>query len=160
MKDSPQGSKQADEIYYVPGEEDGVWGVLYYLDRTDEGVLDGFEGVDDEAPPGDNDGNGGGPGVDVRPRGQGDGDYNKWFVKAGIKRWIGDNTSTGNGDGDADADAEVDVLVYVDEERIQMGPPKEEYIGRMNRGIRECIPLGVDEGWIGDVMRRYIPEQS
>lgn len=123
--------------------------------------MDGFEGVDDEAPPGDG---GKGPGIEIRPRGQGDGDYNKWFVRAGIKRWI--NTSTtatgnaGDGDADADADAEVDVLVYVDEERIQMGPPKEEYIGRMNRGIRECIPLGVDEGWIGDVMRRYIPEQS
>jgi hypothetical protein len=49
-------------------------------------------------------------------------------------------------------------LVYVDEYRRQDGPPKFEYIGRMNRGIREAAKLGLPQVWVDKVMRKYIPE--
>lgn len=136
---------------------DGVWGVLYRMDARDEGLLDGYEGVDVHA----GSAGGGEVGVDVRPREQGLGDYNKWYCRARVVRWLVGDGEGVQGDGHVDIDAEdaeeVDVLVYVDENRVVLGPPRVEYIGRMNRAIKECVELGVDEGWIEGVVRRFIP---
>ena len=51
----------------------------------------------------------------------------------------------------------VPVLVYVDEKRVRNGPPKAEYVPRMNRAIRESVALGLPAKWAEEVMRPAIP---
>ncbi|KAJ5108718.1 hypothetical protein N7456_005393 [Penicillium angulare] len=159
------GAQKSDVADKVPvsGSEDAVYGVLYKMDLKDEAILDGYEGVDCDAE--DADGSAG-VGVDIRPKEQGEGDYNKWYLPAKIFKWIHSEDESDNdneresgreglsGDGGG---GEVDVLVYVDEERVRLAPPKTEYIGRMNRAIRESVALGVNERWVEEVMRRFIP---
>ncbi|KAJ5979960.1 hypothetical protein N7481_007258 [Penicillium waksmanii] len=168
LRTGKQNSQAADKVpISSPGLNgvDGVYGILYELDPADERVLDRFEGVDYDAPRGWK----GGRGEEVvdispriRPREQGLGSYNKWFLGARVVKWLSGSESEGDvlrvqhqvrDDTDVDAgdntEEEVDILVYVDENRIVVGPPKLEYIGRMNRAIKECAELGVDEGWIG-----------
>lgn len=161
LRTGKQLSQAADEVpLSQPGlnGEDGVYGVLYDMDPEDERVLDGYEGVDHDAPISGGDG---GVPSSIRPRGQGLGAYNKWFLEARVVKWFG-RAGPGAGD-DTDADtsgnAEVHVLVYVDENRVVLGPPKLEYIGRMNRAMKECAELGVDEEWIEGVMRTFIPKE-
>ncbi|KAJ5580156.1 uncharacterized protein N7459_006141 [Penicillium hispanicum] len=151
MREGPQRSDLARKVP-VSGVEDAVYGVLYEMDPADETILDGYEGVDQNAEEADGSGE---VGVDVRPREQGEGDYNKWYLPAQIIEWIdeGDHRlKTGKGQ-------EVPVLVYVDEERVIVGPPKTEYIGRMNRAIRESEALGVSGKWLEEVLRRFIPRE-
>ncbi|PWY78158.1 hypothetical protein BO94DRAFT_188541 [Aspergillus sclerotioniger CBS 115572] len=131
----------------VAGEGDAVYGVLYDMGKEDERILDGYEGVDWDAPVAEGKG---GLGLDVRPREQGRGCYNKWVVEAEVVSWIG------AGDGREKRET-VPVLVYVDERRVRMGPPKAEYIPRMNRAIRESVDLGLPARWAEEVMRPSIP---
>lgn len=50
-------------------------------------------------------------------------------------------------------------LCYVDPWRTTVGPPHEEYVGRMNLGIKEAsVEWGLPERYVRDVMRMYIPE--
>lgn len=49
------------------------------------------------------------------------------------------------------------VLVYVDEERVRLGFPRDEYIPRMNRAIREAESIGFPKRWADEVMRKSIP---
>ena len=129
----------------ISGEEDTVYGILYEMSPEDEFLLDGYEDVDHGAsaskskkvPTG------------IRPREQGNGDYNKWYFPAIVTKWL---------DGDEDGDKVQTTLIYIDEERVRVGPPKEEYIGRMNRAIREAELLGFPTAWAEDVMRRFIPD--
>ncbi|KAL2832267.1 hypothetical protein BJY01DRAFT_226052 [Aspergillus pseudoustus] len=132
----------------------GVFGVVYEMDAADEGVLDGYEGVDQCAPdsteaktvP-----------RDVRPTEPGDGLYNKWYVGARVIEWLGEGYS--EREGFAGVGGEVRVLVYIDELRVRVGVPKDEYIPRMNRAIREAVELGFPEDWAEQVMRPSIPLQ-
>ncbi|PWY77130.1 hypothetical protein BO70DRAFT_258106, partial [Aspergillus heteromorphus CBS 117.55] len=127
-------------------EDDDVYGVLYAMDDKDERVLDGYEGVDRAAPltvEGDTN-----VSPAIREREQGRGSYNKWVVEAEIIQWIGAE-STG-------ADT-IPVLVYVDENRVERAPPKEEYIPRMNRAIRESVAIGFPGRWAEKTMRPSIP---
>ncbi|RAL08668.1 gamma-glutamylcyclotransferase family protein [Aspergillus homomorphus CBS 101889] len=151
LRVGPQTGVQGDEVP-VSGTEDAVYGVLYAMDERDERLLDGFEGVDWDAPAA---GSGGGkdgavvvPPVSVRPREQGQGDYNKWVVDAEVVQWL---------EGAHGGDNTVPVLVYVDELRVKLGLPKEEYIPRMNRAIRESVALGLPARWAEEVMRPSIP---
>ncbi|KAJ5376336.1 hypothetical protein N7509_013222 [Penicillium cosmopolitanum] len=177
LRTGKQKSQAADEVpVSSPGWNgtDGVYGILYELDPVDEGGF-GWGRRDWKAGKGRG---GGEEGLDVspgiRPREQGLGAYNKWFLGARVVKWLAESEGHAlrlrarhqvQNDADAGVEAgdnageEVDVLVYVDENRIVVGPPKLEYIGRMNRAIKECAELGVDEGWIGGVMRRFIPEE-
>lgn len=156
MRDSPQTSVAAEKIP-ISGVQDTVYGVLYKMDSADEGVLDGYEGIDEMAEPSVWE-------VEMRPREQGEGDYNKWYVDAEVVRWfdgaagikMGTKRESESEDGGAGL---VRVLVYVDEERVTVSKPKAEYIPRMNRAMREAEGLGVDGGWLRDVMRRFIPEE-
>lgn len=111
----------------------------------DEYLLDGYECVDDDAPESLLHGK-----VDrkIRPRSQGDGAYNKWYVPATVTKWLDNQNETKT----------VTVLVYVDENHVRLGPPKTEYIARMNRGIRESVGLGLPKDWVDSVMRKFIPE--
>ncbi|RAK77149.1 gamma-glutamylcyclotransferase family protein [Aspergillus fijiensis CBS 313.89] len=154
MRVGPQAGVQGDEVP-VAGAEDAVYGVLYAMDERDERLLDGFEGVDWDAPaavaPL--------PSLSVRPREQGQGDYNKWVVEAEVVQWLDSKSQDGGSGGGSGSGSSstVPVLVYVDELRVKLGPPKEEYIPRMNRAIRESVALGLPEKWAEEVMRPSIP---
>jgi ATP-dependent phosphoenolpyruvate carboxykinase len=84
----------------------------------------------------------------MRPSEQGAGDYNKWYVDVKVVKTLVK---------DFDIEEEERVLVYVDEMRTTVGEPKAEYVGRMNRGIRESMELGLPEKWVEEVMRKFIP---
>lgn len=126
-------------------DEDAVYGVLYDMGEEDERILDGFEGVDYSAPDAAEEGAVEGM---VREKEQGHGSYNKWVVEAEVVKWM-------NVDGNEAKT--VPVLVYVDEVRVQNGPPKAEYVPRMNRAIRESVVLGLPAKWAEEVMRPAIP---
>ncbi|KAL4801908.1 hypothetical protein BDV18DRAFT_164420 [Aspergillus unguis] len=145
--------------------EGGVYGVLYEMSEADERVLDGYEGVDHESQPskwgwGDKfrrapDGEGV-PG-ELRPREQGAGLYNKWYVDARVVGWLDEDYRRRKGfEG---VGGNVRVLVYIDELRVRVDAPKEEYIPRMNRAIREAVKLGFPEDWAEAVMRPAIPKE-
>lgn len=52
----------------------------------------------------------------------------------------------------------VRALVYVDRARVKPSAPRDEYVVRMNAGIREAgAEWGLPRGYVRDVMRRYIP---
>jgi hypothetical protein len=160
LRISSQLSPAADKIP-VSGSEDTVYGVLYEMDPGDERILDGYEGIDREAEvvqPGPGKG---GIDVDIRPREQGEGDYNKWYVDAVVVKWL-DGASQlqyEQGKWKGEASQTVRALVYVDEERVVVSKPKAEYIPRMNRAMREAEGLGVSGRWLGEVLRRFIPEE-
>jgi len=139
-----------------------VFGVLYVMTAEDEHLLDLYEGVDYHAPSsqfGDL------IDVQVRPKEQEDGAYNKWYIPAKITKWLDRVHSSGEEEevekkeeGEEEDGDDVTVLVYVDEQRVKPGPPKSEYIGRMNRAIAESVELGMPKDWVESVMRKAIPE--
>lgn len=141
---SSAGTEEADE----DEENDVVFGVLYEMTPEDEYLLDGYEGVDHSAPAsqyGDR------VPIAIRPREQEHGAYNKWYVPAKVTKWLVAEKT-------ANEEHDVTALVYVDEKRVTVGAPKFEYVGRMNRAIRESVELGMPEKWVESVMRKHIPE--
>ncbi|KAK2801825.1 hypothetical protein FQN50_007570 [Emmonsiellopsis sp. PD_5] len=131
-------------------EQDVVYGVLYNMTPADEAVLDRYEGIDRSAPPTSSPD---GPvGRRNRPYEQGDGAYNKWYVPARVVKWLHDDEER-----EEEEEGLVNALVYVDEYRVTEGLPKQEYIGRMNRGIEEAEELGLPGDWVEGVVRRFIP---
>lgn len=141
--------------------ENVVWGIVYNLSAEDEARLDMFEGHDgrrNHAPrlnPNPSE-------QQTKPYLQGDWDYNKHYLPVKVTKWIANPNDFGVDVKDANAAYEdavpsVRVLVYVDELRIKPGKITREYIGRMNRAIRESAKLGIPQQWIDAIMRRYIP---
>lgn len=124
--------------------DDTVYGLLYDMAVEDEKLLDGYEDVDYAAPVGNE------KKLDqsVRPREQGRGDYTKWYVPAVVQQWFGDEKGPDV----------TTVLVYIDEECVRQGKPRDEYIARMNRGIVEAQSLGLPAAWTEDVIRKFIPQ--
>ncbi|KAF2626443.1 hypothetical protein BU25DRAFT_411836 [Macroventuria anomochaeta] len=53
-----------------------------------------------------------------------------------------------------------DMLVYIDRNRTSPNQPREEYVYRMNQGIRDAVTKGVPEEYVRDVMRKFIPERG
>jgi hypothetical protein len=52
----------------------------------------------------------------------------------------------------------IKALVYVDVKRTEPGPPRHEYVARMNRGIREATrEWRLPQWYVDQVMREYIP---
>lgn len=136
----------------VDGDENFVYGVLYSMSKEDEGRLDVHEGVDYSAP----------DALDetitsreVRPKEQECGAYNKWYLPVGITTWV----DTGFQSACHGAHV-LTALVYVDEFRVSEGLPREEYVGRMNRGIEEAVALGLPRGWVENVVRTHIPKRD
>lgn len=54
----------------------------------------------------------------------------------------------------------VDMLVYINRHQVKPSEPKEEYVYRMNRGIEDAVREGVPEGYVREVMRRFIGEDG
>ena len=50
------------------------------------------------------------------------------------------------------------MLVYINRDRITEAPPKEEYIYRMNMGVRDALVAGMPREYVGQVIRRFIPD--
>lgn len=53
-----------------------------------------------------------------------------------------------------------EVLLYIDRKRMVEDQPREEYVGRMNMGIRDAVERGVPRGYVEGVLRRFIPEEG
>ncbi|KAL4917077.1 hypothetical protein BDW62DRAFT_89580 [Aspergillus aurantiobrunneus] len=141
----------------------GVYGVLYELSAEDERVLDGHEEVDHcsglSLAGSGADGMEGKVGIgvpaEIRPRDQGNGSYNKWYLGARVVKWLDEEYRERNGfEGEG---GEVKVLVYIDELRVRVAKPKNEYVPRMNRAIKEAVGLGFPQDWAEEVMRPSIP---
>ena len=54
----------------------------------------------------------------------------------------------------------VNALVYVDEKRLGEGVCKEEYVARMNRGIRDAVGKGMEREYVEKVLRRFVREEE
>lgn len=52
------------------------------------------------------------------------------------------------------------MLVYIDRTRTKPDRPRDEYVYRMNQGIRDAVELGVPREYIRDVMRKFIPDKD
>lgn len=156
-----------------PHASSTTYGLLYALSPPDEAILDLYEGHDTHRNPYPT------PNPDPttrheRPFLQGEWDYNKHYLPLTITKWLQPPgefgievppTTSGSGEelveGKAAKEedvAEVRALVYVDELRTNRGRINAEYIGRMNRGIREAVGLGLPEEWVGKVLRRDVSE--
>lgn len=158
----PKALRQETKGENVPvsGKEDAVFGILYDMTIDDEDLLDMYEGVDDEAADAPPDGK-----VDrkIRPKEQGDGSYNKWYVPAIVTKWL-----DGRDDDEEEEEHEkkhggkqqqqqtLTVLVYIDERHVRVGPPKTEYIARMDRAVRESVELGLPNDWAESVIRKFV----
>jgi len=55
---------------------------------------------------------------------------------------------------------EIKALIYINEELLEEGTPKTEYIYRMNMAIKDCTGAGVPEEYIKKYLRPFIPEIS
>ncbi|KAJ9610186.1 hypothetical protein H2200_004963 [Cladophialophora chaetospira] len=127
---------------------DEVWGVLYVMSAEDEKILDGFEGLDWAAPKAVNDLIWVSQGA--RPTEQGNGRHNKVYLDVKIAEWKDKQWAQQLGE------QRVRVLVYIDERDVEEGTIRPEYVGRMNRGIRESVALGLSEQWVAQAMRRWV----
>ncbi|KAF9448032.1 hypothetical protein P691DRAFT_705755 [Macrolepiota fuliginosa MF-IS2] len=54
---------------------------------------------------------------------------------------------------------EIEVLIYIDVERTKEGPPKPEYIHRMNEAIADAEKEGVPEAYVEKYLRPFIPKE-
>lgn len=54
----------------------------------------------------------------------------------------------------------VKALVYVDEIRKGTGTCKEEYMGRMNRGIRDAVEKGIPGWYVEGVLRKWVRDEE
>ncbi|KAF2437930.1 hypothetical protein P171DRAFT_424878 [Karstenula rhodostoma CBS 690.94] len=54
-------------------------------------------------------------------------------------------------------ETEVEMLVYIDRRRVGAGKPREEYVGRMERGVGDAVGLGVPRAYVEGVVRRFVP---
>lgn len=143
-----------------------VYGLIYWLTTADEETLDGFEGFHLSKCGGRNPVEGE---RKWKPYLQGRCDYNKFYLKVGIERWIVPAPGSSVGAGGIDSSKIFDVnspdvefggkvitaLVYVDEMRTTPGRIKEEYVARLSRAALESIPYGMPESWFDANMKRH-----
>jgi gamma-glutamylcyclotransferase len=114
-----------------------VWGLVYSLQASDEERLDRNEGVPVA--------------------------YGKEML--GCDFWAKDG---GDRDGGSSGSAnvadrkpeEVEMLVYINRKAVEPSEPKEEYVYRMNMGIRDAVKEGVPVKYVEKVMRKFIPEME
>jgi gamma-glutamylcyclotransferase len=117
--------------------EDVVYGLLYLLhDPEDERALDRSEGVPEA--------------------------YTKHFLSVTLLS-VEESESEPNkslAGQDKMRDGGVKALVYIDLKRQGEGVCKEEYVGRMNRGIRDAVRKGMPESYVEGVIRPFVREEE
>ncbi|KAI1799731.1 hypothetical protein F4811DRAFT_76011 [Daldinia bambusicola] len=139
-----------DEAKTVTGELEegtektrGVYGILYHLHSNDETSLDNSEGV---------------PWA-----------YERRFLEVEV---IGDSKIASltnlNNTGEFVLNIPekslrntVQALTYVDFKRVKPGRPKDEYIYRMNNGVKDAMmKWGLPEQYVDSVIRPFIPAET
>jgi len=124
-------------IVETGSDADEVWGLIYELPPVDEARLDINEGVPYA--------------------------YEKRLIE--VDFWekgslpaaeIGDNEKV------PPPKRAVEMLVYIDFQRKSGdgNKPKEEYVHRMNEGIRDALREGVPARYVNSVLRAYIPDEK
>jgi len=116
---------------------DEVWGLVYSLSQRDEAKLDRNEGV---------------------PY-----DYTKEMHVVDFRNSVSTSIESSNLSTQTEPSAtsrDRNVLVYVDRTRIKPDAPREEYIHRMNMGIKDAVEEEVPLSYIQDVLRKYIPPED
>lgn len=53
-----------------------------------------------------------------------------------------------------------DALVYIDRRRTKDDRPKDEYVHRMNMGIKGGVAEGIPQEYVDKTMRRFIPAEG
>lgn len=78
--------------------------------------------------------------------------YEKMSLDVETVSWVGARGIKGK------VGSALKVLVYVDPRGIEKGgKPKNEYVGRMNLGIREAVEKGLPVAYVNDILREWIP---
>ncbi|KAA6406891.1 MAG: hypothetical protein FRX48_09389 [Lasallia pustulata] len=54
----------------------------------------------------------------------------------------------------------IEGLVYVDVERTRVAAIEEEYVYRMNQGIRDAVQMGMPEEYVARCLRPFIPTED
>ncbi|KAG6089984.1 hypothetical protein E4U15_000625 [Claviceps sp. LM218 group G6] len=49
-------------------------------------------------------------------------------------------------------------LVYISLDHVQDSGPRDEYVGRINRGLKDAVSLGMEEDYIRNCIRPFVPE--
>lgn len=57
-----------------------------------------------------------------------------------------------------DVPKKMDMLVYIDRKRTLPNVSKEEYIFRMNQGIKDARAQGMPQEYVDEVLRKFIPD--
>lgn len=123
-------TRHKDSVH-VKSYEDEVWGLVYTLQPTDEARLDRNEGVPIA--------------------------YTKEFLECDF--WPVEDESGPPANVTAQPE-KVDMLVYINRRQVEPSEPKEEYVYRMNMGIKDAIEEGVPKKYVEKVMRRFISDES
>ncbi|KAK4032834.1 hypothetical protein C8A01DRAFT_50466 [Parachaetomium inaequale] len=55
---------------------------------------------------------------------------------------------------------EDDVLVYLSDVFVRPGSPRDEYVDRINNGIRDAVAMGVPAAYFTNVVREWVPERA
>ncbi|KAK4698026.1 gamma-glutamylcyclotransferase, partial [Lecanoromycetidae sp. Uapishka_2] len=110
---------------------DEVYGLIYSLTLSDESALDVNEGVPYA--------------------------YTKEMLS--VDFWASTDCSR-TVDVTSAAGEKMDMLVYIDRERIQDSVPKDEYVYRMNMGIKDGLKAGIPQDYVDKVMRPFIPAED
>ncbi|PRP79900.1 hypothetical protein PROFUN_12389 [Planoprotostelium fungivorum] len=66
-------------------------------------------------------------------------------------------TSSKEDTGTLKEGTDVQVLLYIDRLRSANGAPREEYVGRMERAVKDAIDVGVPTAWIDENIRPHLP---
>lgn len=164
----PSNALQADAE--EDDDDDVVWGIIYNLTPTSESILDEYEGHDGFRNPTPTPNPSPDPEeVRRKPFLQGEWDYNKLYLPVRVTKWLRPReldgftpaspvAESGLEVRECEGENEITALIYVDEIRMASGAVRPEYVGRMNRAIRQGVELGLPGEWVERVMRRWIVE--
>ncbi|KAF2217720.1 hypothetical protein CERZMDRAFT_31255 [Cercospora zeae-maydis SCOH1-5] len=124
-----------EEKHAVADEHDyskEVWGLVYSLQPEDERRLDVNEGV-------------------------AHGSYSKEWIECEF--WTTSSERAGRPDT-SKKPGKTDMLVYINRQNVREGKSKEEYVYRMNAGIRDALKENVPRMYVGQVLRKWIPDME
>ncbi|KAL0946736.1 hypothetical protein HGRIS_012915 [Hohenbuehelia grisea] len=114
----------------IPSAGDIVYGLVFKLNERDEETLDGYEGVPSS--------------------------YEKRTLSV-VSLPIRGQTNAKDSQG-REEERSIEALVYVDTRRKNAGPPQEEYIYRINMGVKDALEQGIPLGYVEKYIRPLIPE--
>ena len=75
-----------------------------------------------------------------------------WPLKSGEKVDIASGVGKGS--------EKKETLVYIDRRRVEDDKPKPEYVHRINMGVQVAVKIGLPQGYLEDVIRKFIPAEG